>query len=89
MQEWSPGQQLLRLVATGPGRYDGMEVTPDGTVLVSAWNDSTVNAVRNGRLVPLIHGVPSAADIGYDTGRRRIGVPLIADGWIEIWQLGR
>ena len=88
LQEWSPGQQQLRPVATGPGRYDGVEVTPDGTVLVSAWNDSTVNAVRDGRLVPLIRGVSSAADIGYDSRRRRVGVPLIADGRIEIWQLG-
>ena len=87
LQEWAPGGQL-RPVATGPGRYDGVEVTPDGTVLVSAWNDSTVNAVRDGRLVPLIRGVPSAADIGYDPRRRRVGVPLIADGRIEIWQLG-
>ena len=88
LQEWSPGQHGLRAVAIGPGRYDGIEVTPDGTVLVSAWNDSTVNAVRDGRLVPLIRGVPSAADIGYDPRRRRVGVPLIADGRIEIWQLG-
>jgi sugar lactone lactonase YvrE len=88
VQEWSPGQQQLRPVATGPGRYDGIEVTHDGTMLVSAWNDSTVNAVRDGRLVPLIRGVPSAADIGYDPRRRRVGVPLIADGRIEIWQLG-
>jgi sugar lactone lactonase YvrE len=88
LQEWSPGQQQLRAVARGPGRYDGVEVTPEGRVLVSAWNDSTVNAVREGRLVPLIRGVPSAADIGYDPARRRVGVPLIADGRIEIWQLG-
>jgi sugar lactone lactonase YvrE len=88
VQEWSPGQQGLRPVASGPGRYDGIEVTPEGTVLVSAWNDSTVNAVRDGRLVPLIRGVPSPADIGYDPRRRRVGVPLIADGRIEIYELG-
>ncbi len=88
LQEWSPGVKRLRLGATGPGRYDGIEVTPDGTVLVSAWNDSTVNAVRDGRLVPVIRGVPSPADIGYDPRRRRIGVPLLANGRIEIWQLG-
>ena len=56
-------------------------------MLVSAWNDSTVNAVRDGRLVPLIRDAPSAADIGYDPRRRRVGVPLIADGRIEIWEL--
>jgi sugar lactone lactonase YvrE len=87
LQEWSPGQDRLRPVATGAGRYDGVEVTPDGVVLVSAWNDSTVSAVRDGRLVPLIRGVPLAADIGYDPGRRRIGVPLIGNDRIEIWQL--
>lgn len=88
VQEWSPGQDGVRRVAAGPGRYDGVEVTPEGTVLVSAWNDSSINAARDGRLVPLIRGVPSPADIGYDHKRRRIGVPLIADGRIEIWELG-
>ena len=86
LQEWSPGQQP-RAVASGPGRYDGVEVTPDEIVLVSAWNDSTVNVVRDGRLVPLIRAVPSPADIGYDHRRRRVGVPLIADGRIEIWEI--
>jgi sugar lactone lactonase YvrE len=86
LQHWLPGQQP-RPLASGPGRYDGVEVTPDGTVLVSAWNDSTVHAVRDGRFVPLIRGVPSAADIGYDPARRQVGVPLIANGRIEIWEL--
>ncbi len=88
VQEWSPEMVQPRALATGPGRYDGIEVTPSGEVLVSAWNDSTVNVVRDGRLVPLIRGVPAAADIGFDPKRRRIGVPLIQDGRVEIWQLG-
>src|SRR5918992_3016581 len=42
VQEWSPGLPTPRPVATGSGRYDGIEVTPGGEILVSAWNDSTM-----------------------------------------------
>ncbi len=86
VQEWRPGSQPSS-VASGPGRYDGVEVLPSGDILVAAWNDSTVNIVRDGRLVPLVRGLPASADIGYDSGRRRIGIPLIRNERIEIWEL--
>jgi hypothetical protein len=53
-------------VARGIGRYDGIEVLPDGRTLVSAWNDSTVSEVVGSEVRPLIRGVPTAADIGVD-----------------------
>ncbi len=87
VQEWSPEMKAPRALAKGPGRYDGIEVTPAGEILVGAWNDSTVSVIRDGTVVPLIRGVPSAADIGYDPTRRRVGVPLIQEGRIEIWEL--
>jgi sugar lactone lactonase YvrE len=89
VQEWAPAWNAPRPVARGAGRYDGIEVTPDGSVLVSAWNDSTVNVLRDGRLLPIIRGVPAAADIGLDARRLRVGIPLIRDDRVEIWQLPR
>ena len=45
-----PGHEP-RPIATGAGRYDGIEVLPDGRILVSAWNDSTLSEV-DGRSTP-------------------------------------
>ena len=39
-------------VARGIGRYDRIEVPPDGRTLVSAWNDSTVSAAAGARDQP-------------------------------------
>jgi len=76
-------------VASGPaGRYVGIEVLPDGRVLISAWNDSTVSVMSGDRITPLIRGLPSGADIGVDPAAGVVAVPLIADDRVEFWRLG-
>ncbi len=60
---------------------------PDGKILVSAWNDSSVSVVAGGRMRPVIRGVPNAADIGVDPVGRIVGVPLVRDNRVELWRL--
>jgi len=74
-------------LARGPGRYDGIELLPQGRILVTAWYDSTVSEVVGDRLEPVICGVPTAADIGVDSVGRVAGVPMVGEDRVELWRL--
>ena len=75
-------------LASGHGRWDGVEVLPDGRVAVTSWSDSTVTVVdAEGRASPLVRRQPAPADLGVDTRRNRIAVPLSTEGRVEIWAL--
>jgi sugar lactone lactonase YvrE len=76
-------------IASGPGRYDGIEVLPGGRTLVSAWNDSTVSEIAGDRLRPLIRGVSAAADIGVDPASGIVAVPLLREDRVEFWRVGK
>src|SRR5881628_1841 len=83
---WKPGDKAPKVIAKGPGGFDGVEVA--GTkILVSSWTDSTVSAYETGQEVKVITGVPSPADIGYDAKRNGVLVPILTGNRIEIWQL--
>ena len=90
---WKPGQTAPATIATGPGTFDGVELLPDGRILVSSWADSTVTAYATpaggGTMTgtKLFTGVNSPADIGVDTKRSRVAVPLFNDNRVEIFQL--
>jgi sugar lactone lactonase YvrE len=87
--EWGGPGHTPKPIASGVGRYDGIEVLPGGRILVSAWNDSTLSVVEGERVQPVIHGVPSAADIGVDAKAGIVALPLIANDRVEFWQLGK
>ncbi|HEY4305427.1 MAG TPA: PQQ-dependent sugar dehydrogenase [Gemmatimonadaceae bacterium] len=82
---WTPGQNALQFVATGPGQFDGV-VMASGTLLVSSKATSTIYALRGGKLVPAIQHVPDVADIGVDTRRGLLLVPLTASNHLEIYK---
>lgn len=64
-------QKLLR------GGNDGILRTNGGRLLISSWEGSSVLAGEAGRdFVELVSGVESPADIGYDTKRNRLLIPL-------------
>lgn len=73
---WTPGEKMVSSVATGPGSFDGVEVLGDGRILVTSWADSSLNVVSNGSLTRLAGGLDAPADIGVDTKRARVAVPL-------------
>jgi sugar lactone lactonase YvrE len=81
---WNPESRTPTSIGTGPGQFDGVEVV-DNTIWVSSWADSAVYRYRNGEGTNLIKGVPSPADIGYDSKRHRILIPVFTGNRVEIW----
>jgi sugar lactone lactonase YvrE len=84
---WTPGGAAPATLATGPGQYDGIEVLNDGTVLVSSWADSAVHVIRNGQLATLATGTNSPADIGIDSKRNVLAVPLFSENKVVYFGL--
>jgi len=84
---WKPGETTVTKLATGPGQFDGVEITRDGATWVSSWADSSVYRYASGQGTNAIKGVPSPADIGYDARRNRLLVPIFTGNRVEIWQL--
>jgi hypothetical protein len=86
---WTKGDPAPAPLASGPGQYAGIEVLGDGRVLVSSWADSSVHVISNGQMTKLVSGVDAPADIGYDTMRHRILVPLFNGNRVAVWTSGR
>ena len=85
--EWRPGDASPRLLAEGPGGYDGIESLGGGRFLISAQDDSSVSVLENGTVTKLISGILSPGDIGWDPARRRVFVPLLDANQVVIWQI--
>jgi sugar lactone lactonase YvrE len=85
---WAPGDSLPAVIATGPGGFDGVERLGDGRFLISSWADSSVYTLDSTtQLVRYIAGVPSPADIGVDTRRNRVAIPIFTEDRVEIWEI--
>jgi WD40 repeat protein len=72
----------------GLGKIDGVEVLPDGAILFSSWADSSIHLLEKGRERQIVTQVPEPADIGVDTRRNRVAIPLSTLGRVQIWSLG-
>lgn len=84
---WKPGDAAPTVVATGRGQFDGVEVLADGRALISSWADSSLHALMpDGTLRHYLPGLPAPADIGFDTKRGRVAVPLFTANRVEIWE---
>src|SRR5687768_15131867 len=88
LMTWKPGDPAPGTLAAGPGQYDGIEVLADGRVLASNWADSSIHVVTDGQKRRLITGVAAPADIGYDTRRNRVLIPLFTGNAVEMWTIG-
>ena len=85
--QWRRGAAAADSIGSGPGGYDGVEVLADGRVLVSSWSDSTIHVLDAGALAPFIRGVAGPADIGIDTTRGLVGIPIFEAGRVEFWTI--
>lgn len=81
--------KLQRKVKLPGGRPDGIIKKPDGTLLISSWNTSTVYQGKpDGPFTALLVGMSSPGDISYDAKRDRVLVPFYKDNILRIQPLG-
>ncbi|HEX8271527.1 MAG TPA: SMP-30/gluconolactonase/LRE family protein [Longimicrobiaceae bacterium] len=82
-----PGQRERTILGRGPGRFDGVERLPDGRILVTSWSDSSLHVFAGGRSERVVRGLWQPADLGVDTRRGLVAIPLALQGRVEIWRL--
>jgi hypothetical protein len=59
----------------------------DGRILVSAWVDSSIHAFSEGKDERIIRHLSQPADIGLDTRRNRVAIPLGMVDRVQFWEL--
>jgi sugar lactone lactonase YvrE len=82
-----PGDTTRTILARGQGKFDGVERLADGRLLVTSWTDSAVLVVDGNRAGRMIGDLWQPADLGVDTRRGRVAIPLALQGRVEIWGL--
>ena len=85
--DWKPAATAPRLIAAGPGGYDGMESVGGGRFLLSAQDDSSISVLENGVVTRVVGNVVSPGDIGWDPVGRRVFVPLLNANQVVVWRL--
>jgi hypothetical protein len=69
---------------------DGVVRLSDGSLLVSSWESKTVYRVTvDGQAQPILQNIESPADIGYDSRRNRLLVPVFNEKRLEVRALPR
>ena len=90
VQQWSPGKPAPEQLAKGKGRFDGVEVERDGSILITSWNDSTVSTLEGTRLAHRLGPLSmTPADVSMDARRGRVGVVSMEVGRFELWTWGK
>ncbi|HEX3234072.1 MAG TPA: hypothetical protein VHR41_07725 [Gemmatimonadales bacterium] len=87
IQEWAPGEKAPKSIGSGPGEQDGVESLSDGRLLVTSWADSSLFVLDGGRAEPVAKVDGGPADIGIDTKRNRVAVPLLMQDKVEFWDI--
>jgi sugar lactone lactonase YvrE len=81
------GSSARTKLGGGIGRFDGVEVMSDGRILVSAWSDSSIHAFADGKDQKIIRHLSQPADIGLDTRRNRVAIPLVMMDRVQFWEI--
>lgn len=72
------------VLAVEGAQFDGVEILPDGSLLVSDWGANCVHRVSaDGETTCIVSEVEGPADIGVDAGRNRVLIPLFMAN--EVW----
>jgi sugar lactone lactonase YvrE len=70
------------------GSLDGIVALPSGDLLISSWEGNEVfRGKPGGDFTPAIENVKSPADIGYDTKRARLLVPLFESNEVQGYEI--
>ena len=88
VQEFQPGAKAPTDIAPGAGRYDGIEIEKDGTILITSWNDSSIMSLHGHELVRRIGRLSAPpADVSEDARRHQVGIAFLAANRFELWTL--
>jgi sugar lactone lactonase YvrE len=83
VRAWVPGSKTTTALGTTKGQLDGVELLGGGRLLITSWADSSLFTLENGRVTPVSGGLPSPADIGVDSKRGRVAIPLLLENRVE------
>jgi sugar lactone lactonase YvrE len=75
------------VIRRGSGQLDGVAILPGGTILFSSWADSSIHALSDGHDMQIVREVPVPADIGLDTRRQHLAIPLSMLGRVQLWDV--
>jgi hypothetical protein len=82
----SSGMRRLPVVPSR-GQFDGVEALTGGKLLVSSWGDSAVYLVTDSSSRRILTGLVQPADMGVDTKRGVLAVPLPNRDEVQYWKL--
>ena len=84
---WAPGAKKVTPLGASKGQLDGVEPLGGSRFLVTSWADSSLDVFDNGTITPVSNDLPSPADIGVDTKRNRVAIPLLLEDRVEFRDL--
>ncbi|WP_339133651.1 MAG: hypothetical protein WGN25_13335 [Candidatus Electrothrix sp. GW3-4] len=76
--------QRVNLPQPPTGGLDGLVGLDDGRLVVSSWAGSVIYALQDRKFTVLADGLTSPADLGVDTKRHRLLVPLFKENKVVI-----
>ncbi len=82
-----PGDSVRTVLARGTGKFDGVERLADGRLLVTCWTDSSLHVIDGQRTQRVVRDLWQPADLGVDTRRGHVAIPLALQGRVEIWTI--
>jgi sugar lactone lactonase YvrE len=87
MYELTADGQQVQVQRLPQGQLDGVVVLQGQVLLVSSWAASAIYRVTGSHAEVLVSNVPSPADIGYDSRRDRVLIPLFQQNQVVIQPL--
>ena len=66
---------------------DGVEMLPDHSIMYTSWADSSIHVLNGTMDRKIVRGVPVPADIGVDTRRHILAIPLSNLGRVQLWDI--
>jgi hypothetical protein len=87
VRAWKPGSKTVTSLGTAAGQLDGVEVLDSARLLITSWTDSSLFVLQDGKSTTVSGDLPSPADIGIDTRRNRVAIPLLMENRVEFRSL--
>lgn len=87
VRAWKPGSKTMTPLGTATEQMDGVEVLDSARLLITSWPDSNLFVLQDGKSTPVAGDLPSPADIGIDTRRKIVAIPLLMENRVEFRSL--